>query len=457
MDHQTSVAPSKAMPSLNHMSHKPRPRPAPIPDSGSMEWTSEDSQTLVMTSKGRGKQGKEGEGDTQGAQEGLVGSDHNSPPTPAEDANGGHLGAPRESSTDASGEDIPSLSDMRASGGSMDSGGPGSIEDGDGPLRIWAPMNLTLSRDESCPGAHPTGGSSTGGGYSSPTKSAESDTDLNSPVGFWQENFETIDARNANRRFSLWGDSGSGEEASPDGGSSGSLKGQDGQGWDDDASTGGKLDHTPGRSAADSRPADPDASSLGVTVGRKLFASPEGGVKGMNGPTKSCLDTMAEGHESSSPVVASGNGTHPIAFWATAVETDGDVGLPVENDCIDRSKGGHNRSGGEEKETGARRWRRGEAGLVVPEVRPPSRRSVTIQQVVPQRGRVGDTPVAAEIKGPLGGPRPATSSPTLPAAGEHKPKANTNLHTLSHGVKITRSYSYHGLGSMALYDSANRG
>ena len=101
-------------------------------------------------------------------------------------------------------------------------------------------------------------------------------------------------------------------------------------------------------------------------------------------------------------------------------------------------------------------WRRGDAGLVVPEPLPPKARSVTIQQVVPQRApRIGDTPGGGrEAKRPLGGPRPATTSPTLPLGGEQKSKMPKEMQVLTPGVKIVRSYSYHGLGSMALYDSA---
>lgn len=358
----------------------------------------------------------------------------------------------RESSTDASGEDIPSLSDVRASGSSLDSGGGAEDRDGggSGPLRIWIPLSRDIS-DRSK------------GGFSSPTRSAESDADLPSPIGFWHEKFETIDARNATRRFSGWGDNGSGEETSPRAETS-RESGEDGRegGWE--IATGITGSGRPPRQdivqpGALRERDQPDPAGMSISVTRKLFASTEEALPPRikaNTPAKASLEPMAEGLESPYPTGPPGGEPHPPPFWAATTDSSRDsVGGGGSGGG---SSGGGAGGGGDEKEAGGRGWRRGDAGLVVPEPRSSKPRSVTIQQVFSQRARIGDTPSGTgESSGLLPCPRPATTSPTLPASGELKSKTPKEIHALSQGVKITRSYSYHGLGSMALYDSASRG
>lgn len=444
VDHHTSVAPNKRTPSLNHKSlgvtDQQRSRPVPIPDSTSMEWTSEEQETWVMANATA--EGAKGRVLASTTQPPAIRPSH--PPVTG--------GSKRDSSTDASGEDIPSVLDLRASGSSLDSADHGGADDVEEPLRILAPANLMLSRDSSCAERPPMGDSSTGGGFSSPL-SAESDTDLLSPVGFWQENFETIDARNATRRFSGWGDNGSVGEISPDACSADGEKTH--EDWGGNMSGGGGG-HPQRQDTSHSRALrDPDPTGIGVSVGRKLFVSPEDDIAATHNPTaKSGLASMAEGFDTS--LAPTGRPPHTIPFWATVME-------PVRDTCIvgegggSGSNAGGSSGGNNEKEPGAVGWRRGEAGLVVPEVRSLKGRSVTIQQIVPQRVRAGDSSLGADAKATRGGPRPTTTSPTLSTASEHKSATTKKLHMLSDGVKITRSYSYHGLGSMALYDAANRG
>lgn len=425
VDHQTSVAPSKRTVNLTSKSletSKPsRARPAHR-SSNSVDWAAE---------------GKEGW---------LVGAKQEGPLSGARSS--ASVTFARESSTEASGEDVPLLPDLRISGDSVDSSGG---EGAEGPLRIWPPGTATLSREnQSADATFLIVGDARS---SSPTRSAESETELLSPIGFWQEKFETIDARNATRQFSGWGDTGSGEEVSPDR-EAGASDGVDSDraGW-----------------AGDGRPPRNDAADPAVLrdrpeagVGRKLFPSPERqrpppvvSKQASSNPLAANLETMVEGdHEFPSPMGPLDSGSHPQPFWAT----------PVEPDRESVGGGGSGSDSGpaggvEERGTGGLGWRRGEAGLVVPEPLPPKSRSVTIQQVVPQRAsRIGEGSVqGGDGKRPLSVPRPSTTSPTLPTSGEHKSKAPTELQLLTPGVKIVRSYSYHGLGSMALYDAANRG
>lgn len=446
VDHQTSVAPSKRTPSVNSKSKdtekKHKRTPSVDSTSSSLGWASEDKEGWAL-------------GGTQaGALNGRPEASSPLPPPPPPPSRP-RTSFARESSTDASGEDLPFLSDVRASGSSLDSGGGGEDRDGggSGPLRIWAPISRESSAAEAL---------TEGREMSSPTWSAESDTDLMSPVGFWHEKFETIDARNATRRFSGWGDNGSGEESSPDAGTrKGKGKDSSAMGWE--GSGGGVTrpahqDIVKPRPVREPKPPEPADGGQDMSVGRKLFSSPEksrpSGVGATSG-AKPSLEPMEEGPESPYSV---GGGPHPPPFWATTVEPARD--LVGGGGGGGGSSGGGARGGGDEKEAGGLGWRRGGAGLVVPEPRPPKTRSVTIQQVLPQRAtsRIGDGPSGGgEPKGSLSGPRPATTSPTLPLPREHKLKMPKEIDGLSQGVKITRSYSYHGLGSMALYDYANRG
>lgn len=353
---------------------------------------------------------------------------------------------PRESSTEASSEEMPSSSDMRASGESVDSSGGEGTE---GPLRIWAPgarsirfsggIPFSMSRESSS--SDPAAAVGSSGRLSSPSRSAESDTDLISPVGFWQENFETIDARNATRSFSGWEDNGSGEETSQEGGSGASLD--------------GGSHHAGGSNVGENLPRGKSTGSVGISVdvGRKLF------VTSSNQTMSPDLEAMAEGdHESPSPRGPPGSSMHP--FWATEVEPAWDK-FDEGGKVVGRSSGsGREGIGGGrgEKESGGLGWRRGAAGLVFPEPLPPKSRSVTIQQVVQQRGVRGEGSAAAsEVKQPLAAPQQVMASPTLSSAVESESKAQPAHKALSSGVQIVRSYSYHGLSSMALYDSANRG
>ena len=372
---------------------------------------------------------------------------------------------PQESSTEASSEDLTPSIDLRASGESMDSsGGEGS----EAPLRIWAPgsrsislgaspsvgMPFSLSRGSSCSDA--AAAAEGKGRLSSPTQSAESDTDLISPVGFWQENFETIDARNATRKFSRWEDSCSVEEAS--------LEERTGSGSSDGGGS-GSSNLTGGKSGGNSaslrdvpRGQSDSAGGVDVGVGRKLFPSaerqrPPPVMTSSSQALAADLETMAEGdHEFPSPMGPLGGEAEAeaVPFWASAMEP-----------AWDKLFGGIGRAerGAEEKESGGLGWRRGEAGLVVPEPLAPKSRSVTIQQVIQQCGsRTGDNPTAAGgAKKTITPPRPASASLAPPTGGVDESKAQPEPQTLSQGVRIVRSYSYHGLGSLALYDSANRG
>lgn len=452
VDHQTSVAPSKRMPNFNSTSldvdKKHKRTPSTDASGSSVDWSADNKESCLLASAQVGP--LNGRPDMSSSPVQPPSMPPPPPPPP--------LAAPRssfglESSTDASGEDISFLSDVRASSSSFDSGGGGEDRDGggSGPLRIWAP----LSRDSSAGPGRLTGGQET----SSPTWSAESDTDLLSPVGFWREKFETIDARNATRRFSGWGDNGSDEESSPEAGKNkGKGKGKDASG---DRGRPPRQDIVKPRAVRQQRP--PESAELDVCVGRALFTSPE-----KNRPSavvagaamKLGLEPMEEGSESPYSSGPPGSGPHP-PFWATNVEPTKDLFGGGGGGGRSSGGGGGARGGGDEKEAGALGWRRGEAGLVVPEPRPPKTRSVTIQQVLPQRGggnRVVDGPRGSgQPKEGLNGPRPATTSPTLPPPGEHKSTMPKEIDGLSQGVKITRSYSYHGLGSMALYDYANRG
>lgn len=436
MDHQTSVAPSKRTLNLTPKSvdaSKVRPRRVHRNSSSSVDFAAEDKEGWLITA----------------AQEEAIGAERRP-----------HPRAPalrRESSTDASSEDVPSLPDLRVSGDSMEgSGGEGA----EGPLRIWAPGTATLSR-ESSSSADVAFLAGRDDRYSSSTRSPESDAELMSPVGFWHEKFETIDARNATRRFSGWGDNDSGEEVSPEG-EGGKVEGVGGRGNGAGWVAGGCPPRKDGDQPRAAVRDQPEAGGVDVGVGRKLFASPEKQrppppVNKATKPLSANLEPMAEGdHESPSPMGPPGGGPHPPSFWAAPIETArGTVGRVVGGAAGAGAGGGL-----DEKEAGGLGWRRGEAGLVVPQPLPPKSRSVTIQQVVPKRApRIVDAVGGGggEEKYPLSAPRPATTSPTLPTAGEHKSKAPKELHVLSQGVKIVRSYSYHGLGSMALYDSASRG
>lgn len=440
VDHQASVAPSKRTPDVTSKSvgtHKEvRPRRGNL-NFGSVAWADDDKGEWSNNAISK---------------EEAMEADQPPPSAPAPWA--------RESSMDASSEDVPSLSDLRVSGDSIDSSGGEAAE---GPLRIWAPGTASLSRDSASTDAAFLAGRD----EHSPTlsRSPGSDTDILSPVGFWREKFETIDARNATRRFSGWGDSGSGEETSPrrkEAGSGESERDDNRTGW---AGGGRPPRQDCGNSDASCLVRDQAERSTdikaGVGVGRKLFSSPERqrplrAVSESN-PSNETLsadsDTMAEDdHEVLSPMAPPGGGPHRPPFWATPVEP----AKELNGGRADRKTG--ESLGGEEKERGGFGWRRGEAGLVVPDPLPP-RSTLSIQQVIPQRTpRIGDTPDGGgEAKRPLTVPRPATASPTLPDGGEHKSKTPKSLPGLTQGVKIVRSYSYHGLGSMALYDPAKKG
>lgn len=453
VDHQTSVAPSKRMPNFNSTSldldKKHKRTPSTDASGSSVDWSADNKESCLLPSTKVGMPNGRPEISSSPVQPPSM------PPPPPPPSSTLRSSFGRESSTDASGEDIPFLSDVRASGSSLDSGGGGEDRDGggSGPLRIWAP----LSRDSSAGAGRLTDGHE----VSSPTWSAESDTDLLSPVGFWREKFETIDARNATRRFSGWGDNGSEEESSPEAGKNkGKNKGKDASG---DRGRPPRQNIVKPRAVRQEKP--PESAELDVSIGRALFTSPEKtrpSAVGAGTAMKLGLEPMEEGPESPYSSAAPVGGPHPSSFWATNVEPTKDLGGGGGGGGNGRSSGGGGaRGGGDEKEAGALGWRRGEAGLVVPEPRPPKTRSVTIQQVLPQRGssnRIVDGPRGSgQPKEGLPGPRPATTSPTLPPPGEHKSKMPKEIDGLSQGVKITRSYSYHGLGSMALYDYANRG
>ncbi|CAN0063005.1 unnamed protein product [Laminaria digitata] len=477
VDHQTSVAPSKHTLNLASKSLDSSKQTRPRPTSGGGR-----SDSLDLTAED-----KKGWLDATNAEEEEEALAARQAPTkqPALYAH--------ESSTDASSEDVPTLSDLRISADSMDGSGGEGFEGR--PLRIWAPPPGTASLSRESPSAQVaflTGRGS--GGLGSPPQSAESDTELVSPVGFWREKFETIDARNASRCFSGWEDNSSVEGVSPkmgkavggrgSSGGSGSGSGGNGPGWHGggrppliiggNASTTG-APATAGATAGATAPAsaavaaaastpspDKDTDSAieemgAAMVGRKLFSSPEKKrppliVKATAGAMSAALEPMPEGdHESPLPNGSQSGESQspsdappptPPPFWVTKAEAAKEKAGGVSLD--------------DKEAAGGLGWRRGDAGLVVPEPLPPKPRSVTIQQVVPQRvSRIGDAPGGGrEGKRPLGGPRPATTSPTLPMGGEQKSKMPKEMQALTPGVKIVRSYSYHGLGSMALYDSA---
>lgn len=370
------------------------------------------------------------------------------------EAGGGNLHSgldPRESSTEASSEEMQSSSDMRASGESVDSSGGEGTE---GPLRIWAPgsrsmsfsggMPFSMSRESSS--SDPAAAAGGSGRLSSPSRSAESDTDVISPVGFWQEKFETIDARNAGRSFSGWEDNGSGEETSPEGGRGGSLDGSSNH-------AGGSRVENPVPLQNLTRGKSTGSVGISVDVGRKLF------VTSSSQTLSPDLEAMAEGdHEFPSPRGPPGSSMHP--FWATEIEPAWDK-FDEGGKVVGRSSGSGGddiRGGKGDKETRGLEWRSGGAGLVVPEPLPPKSRSVTIQQVIQKRGvRRESSPAVSEVKHPLAGPQQVMASPTLPSAVESESKAQSPHKALSPGIQIVRSYSYHGLSSLALYDSANRG
>eukprot|EP00752_Nemacystus_decipiens_P002871 g2672.t1 len=492
VDHQTSVAPSKRSADLTSKSldaaNKPtgagaaRAPPGSVPahrGSSSVDWEAEDKKDWFLAAT------------TASHQEALAAG--RAPPPPAQ--------APAfaaELSTDASSEEnLPSLSDLRVSGDSVGSGN-GSSGEGDGggrsgkegrPLRIWAP-------GAGNPAAAVAFAADGDGDSASPPRSAESDVELVSPKGFWREDFETIDARNATRRFSGWEDGAAyGKEDSPVVGVSApgqpggcSREGSGGSSSRADRAGGGRppLRNDGGNpTALEDQMTDPGLAG-GVKVGRKLFSSPEkppppqpprrktppsGAVKPPKNasalpPAGSALEAMAEGdHESPSPMGPPGGGPHNPLFWASAVEPARDAGASGRGLRAEEKDGAAGPGAGAGAGIG---WRRGEAGLLIPEPMPqPKPRSVTIQSVVPQRvARMGGEAQqgtcggggSGDAKPPLTAPRPATTSPTLPMPGEHKSKTPTELQqVLTPGVKIVRSYSYHGLGSIALYDSAKRG
>lgn len=481
VDHQTSVAPSKHTFNLASKSldtSKPaRPRPASGGRSESLDLTAEDKKGWLDATKAEEEEALDAE---------------QAPTQPAPYTH--------ESSNDASSEDVPTLSDLRISADSMDgSGGEGCAGERP-PLRIWAPPPGTASLSRESPSSGAQVAFLTGQGtrvLGSPPYSAESDTELVSPVGFWREKFETIDARNASRSFSGWEDTSSIDGVSPRkgkggrgsiGGGAGSCPGWQGGGGrpplivgDSNTAAGAPADGagaTAGGTASsavaasDAAASSPEKDSDSAremggarVVGRKLFSSPEknraplvGKGPGGGAMSSASLEPMPEDdHESPFPggsqSGSQNGGSHPCSdapsrhppippFWVTSAEAA-------------KEKAGAGFQGDKEA-AGGLGWRRGDAGLVVPDPLPPKQRSVTIQQVVPQRApRIGDTPGGGrDGKRPLGGPRPATTSPTLPMAGEQKSKMPKEVQVLTPGVKIVRSYSYHGLGSMALYDSA---
>ena len=488
VDHQTSVAPSKRTTDLTSKSldaNKPTAacaRPSSVPvhrSSSSVDWAAEDKKDWFLAAA------------TATHQEALAaGRPPPPPPTPTQ--------APAfstELSADASSEEnLPSVSDLRVSGDSLGSGsgsGGGGGSRPEGPLHIWAPGAGTPAADAAFMEEGRGNGNS-----ASPPRSAESDVELVSPKGFWREDFETIDARNATRRFSGWEDGGAPgkDEDSPAEGASGPgvvlREGSGGSSSRADRAGGGRppLRKDGGNPAALEDQVDPT-----VKIGRKLFSSPEkppqppqrrktppsaaAAATAVKPPKSSsalpraggALEAMVEDdHESPSPMGPPGGGPHPPPFWATSIEPVRDAAAGGGLGFREEEKEG---AGGAGPGLG---WRRGEAGLVIPEPMPqPKPRSVTIQSVVPQRasrmageaqqgtgggsGGGGGDP-GGDAERPLAAPRPATTSPTLPMAGEHKSRAPKELQrVLTPGVKIVRSYSYHGLGSMALYDSSKRG
>lgn len=407
-----------------------------------------------------------------------------------------------ESSTDASVEEnlyvAPAL---RVSGDSTDSGGGGGSRRSDGieraggggasrgnpeTLRIWPPGKGSHSRESSAGEMIFVAGGDADSG-TSPTRSAESDTELLSPKGFWREDFETIDARNAARRFSGWEDvvvapgqeessRGRGENSAGKGATSGATaqEGSGGASCRADRAGGGRppLRKDGGNPAPLEDQADPPlagAAGVGVKVGRKLFSSPE---KSRRKPPLSSNSAAA-----AAAAAASGNASSVVAESGLEPMVEVDIESPSPSSAAAAQPSSSFWAPGVEPTAAAVRvegkeggsglgWRRGEAGLVVPEPNPQQKPRAVIQSVVPQRApriggdaqQSGGGAEGGDGKRPLSAPRPATTSPTLPAVGEHKSKAAKELQqALSPGVKITRSYSYHGLGSMALYDSAKRG
>lgn len=485
MDHQTSVAPFKSKvdfstsKSLDASKPVAPAHPGSVPvrrSSSSVEWAAEDKKDWFLAAA---------------AQEETLFAGRASAPPPTTLA--------AQSSSNAG--DLPSMSDLRVSGDSTDGGGGGGDAGrggGSEPLRIWAPNSATHSRESSA--AEATFLAKGDGDSSSPTRSAESDVELISPLGFWREKFETIDARNATRRFSGWEDGASGEEDTPTEGAprstGGAREGSGGASSRAEQAGGGRppLRKDGCTPVALEDQTDPPAGTAGcVKVVRKLFPSPQkpprrkktppsGAKKASKSNTSSSsssssaasgsLEAMAEGdHEFPSPLgPQAGAGAHPPPFWSTAVE-------PTRDAVASGLVGGGRVVRAEDKEGGVGAagaglgWRRGEAGLVVPEPMQQKPRPVHFQPVAPQRvsrvgrdaqqvggGGGGGGGGGADAKRPLAAPRPATTSPTLPNSGEHKSKAAKELQqALTPGVKIVRSYSYHGLGSLALYDSTKRG
>lgn len=498
VDHQTSVAPSKRTVDLTSKSmdaNKPiacaNPSSVPVHrSSSSADWAlaaAEDKKDWFLAAAAAAAP----------REEALVAAGRPPPTQPPALAT--------ESSTGASSEEnLPSVSDIGVSEDSAGSGGHGGGGSGGGsdggsgsrregaeaePLRIWTPGAGTLSRES--PTADVAFMAEGNGDSTSPPRSAESDVELISPKGFWREDFETIDARNATRRFSGWEDGASGREGSPGEGVSrpggGSREGSGGGCSRADRAGGGRppLRKDGGNPTAleDQIAPAPGGLGMGVKIGRKLFSSPEkppppprrktpplAAKPSKNSSARpsagGTLEAMVEGdHESPSPMGPPGGGPHPPPFWATPVEPARGAGAGGKGVRAEEKDGAAGPGAG-------LGWRRGEAGLVIPEPLPqPKSRSVTIQSVVPQRasrmggeaqqgggGGGGGSSGSGDAKRPLAAPRPATTSPTLPAAGEHKSKVPKELRqVLTPGVKIVRSYSYHGLGSIALYDSAKRG
>ncbi|CBJ31008.1 Phosphatidylinositol 3-and 4-kinase family protein [Ectocarpus siliculosus] len=385
-----------------------------------------------------------------------------------------------ESSTDASSEEyLTSAPELRGAGKSVDGGGgrAGGAR-GEG-LRIWAPGARTLSRDMSAGG----GGD---GDSTSPAKSAESDAEPISPAGFWREKFETIDARNATRRFSHWEDGTLGDEASP----GESVAGSGGASSRGERAGGGrpplrKDGGDPVAASLEDESADPgEPVGTDAKVGRKLFSSSEKPPPPPP-PRRKTPPLAAERCKKNMLMSSAGNSLEPM------VEVDQEVPSPAgptggagsepppplwaTTAAVERTReavAGVGSSGSvppaEEKNGNMAGpglgWRRGEAGLVIPEPMPQQKPRPVMQSVVPHRvsrvgGDGGGGGGGGDPKRPLAAPRPATASPTLPpAGGEHKSKSPQELQqALTPGVKIVRSYSYHGLGSMALYDAAKRG
>ncbi|CAM9444076.1 unnamed protein product [Ectocarpus sp. 12 AP-2014] len=462
VDHQTSVAPSKRLADLTSKSFdatkttpaaaRSRPGSLPVQRSvGSADWAaSEDKDDWFLSA---------------GGPEGV-------PATAPSLAT--------ESSTEASSEEyLTSAPELRGAGKSVDGGG-GRAEGARGEgLRIWAPGARTLSRDMS------TGGGGDGDS-TSPAKSAESDADPISPAGFWREKFETIDARNATRRFSHWEDSTPGDEASP----GESVAGSGGASSRGEQAGGGRppLRKDGGEpvaaSSGDESPDPGEPVGTDAKVGRRLFSSSEKPPPPPPPPRRNTPPLASERCNKNMLLSSSGNSLEPMVevdqeVPSPAGPTGGAGGDPppplwATTTAVERTREAVAGVGSSESAPPAEEkngnmagpglgWRRGEAGLVIPEPMPQQKPRPVMQSVVPHRvsrvGGDGSGGDGSDPKRPLAAPRPATASPTLPpAGGEHKSKSPQELQqALTPGVKIVRSYSYHGLGSMALYDAAKRG